>query len=905
MRRITKKIYSAVFFCIVILICAIVWESVYNNHSEEAWVYKFEKRLHRQERVADEILKQFKDSVDIDQYRSQKDMIFVGLKNGKLFFWTDEIVGMNGLYDLLPLENRFAKINNSYYEIRRRNYKEIEYIALLHIKDDYPYTNKYIKNHFGKFLKVKAENVDNIDVSPEVLPGGTAIKDIEGNILFYIRHSADYKDRSVNYILLSLYVLFFLTLFYIYGLVLRNTTSLKRQLVYFALFSFMLMLLHYMMYEYRVPDSLYRLRIFDPSKSPGGFVLSVGDLLITVFSLAQILYLSLSNLRFNYKSKTLRRYRYVVLTVFLLLILGYMVIFSNTIGALIESKDVYLNIARIIEIDMLSIIAFLSIIVAGLIMVIFIDGMVSVMKNVVPLKKLLLFVAIVTIPTACIFACLKNDVLFIGTALILIVFSLAILNCYVTKREIQRSIYLLIIFLLSIHIVLVERNLEEKRELLLRKEFAMELINERDYNFEKKLLELDGRINDSEEIKSFARNYDEEGVLNYLYSGFLEMAGYNYLSNIIFCRSEDLLNVGTEGKQYNCHEYFNQLLQKSGVRIDNTHFYAIDEFDGVASYVGKFVLGDTYLILRFDSGDESEGVGYPQLLSRRSVEGNDITYPYSYAKYKNSQLIKSSGFFNYYKSLDLLGKYDTIQNVSIKDDHSHMFIPVDDENVLIISLHKNFFSIYYLNILYVFFICILFSSYGMFFNLNSGMNFKKGSLKARIKNSILSLVFSLFIILTFFSIWITTKGYEKRHYIKAIELLKYLNKELEQLDCVEYWECPHITENLAGWSEVFMADINIYSDRGRLVATSRPEIFSNGFSGYLVDPVAFQRIIDEKSTNYVVQKKIGEMSYMSAYVPLQIGEDKLYILNIPYFAQNDELNQNIFILIIVMMNIAA
>ena len=49
---------------------------------------------------------------------------------------------------------------------------------------------------------------------------------------------------------------------------------------------------------------------------------------------------------------------------------------------------------------------------------------------------------------------------------------------------------------------------------------------------------------------------------------------------------------------------------------------------------------------------------------------------------------------------------------------------------------------------------------------------------------------------------------------------------------------------------------------------------------------------------------MGELTYMSAYMPLVLDNGKSYILNIPYFAQNDELNLDIIIMVVIMVNIA-
>lgn len=57
-------------------------------------------------------------------------------------------------------------------------------------------------------------------------------------------------------------------------------------------------------------------------------------------------------------------------------------------------------------------------------------------------------------------------------------------------------------------------------------------------------------------------------------------------------------------------------------------------------------------------------------------------------------------------------------------------------------------------------------------------------------------------------------------------------------------------------------------------------------------------------TSYIANGKVGELTYMSAYMPLVLDNGKSYILNIPYFAQNDELNLDIIIMVVITVNIA-
>ena len=309
--------------------------------------------------------------------------------------------------------------------------------------------------------------------------------------------------------------------------------------------------------------------------------------------------------------------------------------------------------------------------------------------------------------------------------------------------------------------------------------------------------------------------------------------------------------------------------------------------------------------LRFDADKGDEGVGYPQLLSRKSSIGQKLAYHYSYAKYSHGRLVASGGDFIYSKKLKpwAEGTGEGVRMVD-KDDYSHMLIAVDDYDTLIISLPERTFALYYVNTLYAFFICILFSSYGLLFDERSSIRFMGRTLKTRIKNSVISLIFLLFLLLTALSIFMNVKSFEARHEARAFEFLRYVNKELERMDCVNWEECPDIVQVLANLSEQLMVDVNIYAESGELVATSRPEIFQYDFHDFLMNPRALQKITKEGGSSYMEWEKLGELKSMAVYMPLVLDNGKSYVLSIPYFAQNDELNMDIMIAVVIAVNIA-
>lgn len=897
------KVLIVLIASLLILAGAVGSEYIFARQGEDSWMERIEKRLHEEEARADAMLESFKDSVGIDKYKWDRDLVFAGFRNGEIFFWTEDEIGMGGLYEKLQSGSNFVKINNAFYEVRGHKYKDIEYYALLRIKTSYPYTNKYVKNYFGKFLGVSAENADNIEVAESASESGKMVSDKDGNKVFYVLYKANYKDRATSYILLFCYLLVFLSLFYLYDKLLLRLASLKKQLYCMAGFLAFLLSLRYVMITNGLPASLYRLQVFDHSLFKDSLIASIGDLLLSAFCITEILYITFDNIKIDLQNHWLKRYHYLFIGGFVLIAFLYANSLNFVVGSVIENTGVHLNIARIVEVGMSSVIALVSIILGGLALIIIVDSAAAVSRNIVSFPYAVRVISIVMGGLTLLSLFFNLEMTFSETLFLWGIILLATANRYLVRRDVQRSVYMLIMFLFSIYIVMIGKKYEQYRESTQRLEYATELIEERDYNFEKKLEELNVQILHSDSIAVYLKQHDETKAREYLFESLLELTGYNYSTDITFCRKSDSLFVEPEKELWRCDDFFNTLVAKHGEGIEGTNFYLITDFDGFVSYVGKFAFGDIMLYLRFDSAKDNEGSGYPQILSRQSVEGENVVYPYSYAKYKDGRLIFSSGDFNYYRSLSSFGIHSGI-DIVIKDRYSHMLIPVGEDSELVISLHDSIFSLYYMNVLYAFLICILLSSYGLFFNINKNVNFRKGTLKARIKNSIIFLIFVLFVILTAMSIYLNTRSFQERHNAKAIELLKYINKELERLDCVEWQQCPQIRGILTGMSEILTIDINIYSDRGILVATSRPEIFKAGFSGYLVNPAALEQIIDKGAVSYVAREQIGELGYMSVYMPMVLENGKVYVLNVPYFTQNDELNLDIIIMVIIAVNIA-
>ena len=123
-------------------------------------------------------------------------------------------------------------------------------------------------------------------------------------------------------------------------------------------------------------------------------------------------------------------------------------------------------------------------------------------------------------------------------------------------------------------------------------------------------------------------------------------------------------------------------------------------------------------------------------------------------------------------------------------------------------------------------------------------------------------------------------------YIELIHKLEF-EEDLENWSSESYY---NLDELLVKFSNVFYTDINLYNEEGNLLATSRPEIFNRQLLSRRMNRLVFENLARTNASEYIHNEHIGEMQYISAYVPLLNSDNEfLAYLNLPYFTQSGHL----------------
>jgi len=104
----------------------------------------------------------------------------------------------------------------------------------------------------------------------------------------------------------------------------------------------------------------------------------------------------------------------------------------------------------------------------------------------------------------------------------------------------------------------------------------------------------------------------------------------------------------------------------------------------------------------------------------------------------------------------------------------------------------------------------------------------------------------------------------------------------------------------------FNVDANVFSTSGALMATTQDFLFEKGVLSTMVQPSAWHQLSKGSINRFVANETIGGLKYTSIYQPLRskLGQT-IGFLQVPYFASQQELNQEISNFLVIIINIIA
>lgn len=277
---------------------------------------------------------------------------------------------------------------------------------------------------------------------------------------------------------------------------------------------------------------------------------------------------------------------------------------------------------------------------------------------------------------------------------------------------------------------------------------------------------------------------------------------------------------------------------------------------------------------------------------------------YSFALYGRNGVLKSNrGDYVYHRDIRdwvPLSQQDFILEY---DGYDHMLYNMESGDTIVVSLPLSYFnSYYYLNFFYIFLLVIFFSSYSLIYHLNIFEPFAGRSIKVRVQQSVNAFIVVLFFILTFIILVFNHNGFKDRERDNALHMMQWVAQHLE-LDG-DHLNGEELQGMISNFARLLRSDINLYrASSGKLVATSRVDIFERGYQGMMVNPYARNAIIEDGDNQVIVNDEIGNIKYASVYAPIVLSGQN-YIVNVPYFVQNYSYGRDLAMVVVLAVNIA-
>ena len=105
-------------------------------------------------------------------------------------------------------------------------------------------------------------------------------------------------------------------------------------------------------------------------------------------------------------------------------------------------------------------------------------------------------------------------------------------------------------------------------------------------------------------------------------------------------------------------------------------------------------------------------------------------------------------------------------------------------------------------------------------------------------------------------------------------------------------------------SEAHNTDVNVYGPGGELLASSLPFVYDEGILSRRMNPVAYWQMRRKGKLQYVQTEEYGQLTYMSIYRSFRMpGPSPQAYVNIPYFASNRGLRQEISGFLVALINL--
>ncbi|MDR3651715.1 MAG: ATP-binding protein [Paludibacter sp.] len=888
----------------VSVIAGFVCDYYYDASPEHAiHIKKFQSEIIKKESQASETLDELKlkithspiDSLIQFQFKDKDISYFVFDKKG-LIFWSDNHLDISNITFPDTTNWQFTQLPNSQCICHLIRFKSTKILALINIKNNFPYENAELINTFSESFKMDKQ----IQLIAGKATDKQAIFSSNGKYLFTLSEpKTPIYNETWALIGLIINSFAFLLLFIIYAhsshLIKRKYLKLKT----FVYLSFSVgIALGFCLY-FDFPTLMFLNKLFTPLQyASNPFLASISHLTVVTEYLMSTIYL----FYFHTNTNALKsRVSHIFLQIIYAL---YFVLVYYILSSLIYNSSIQLNILSFNNVSILSLWVHFLILVFGIgLFLLFFKA-----HTWYKIKHRLFQAFVIDL----VLSALLYGICFLispENAILLSVSFTALWMLYYLTFAIAKykNVYgnlAILVFGFTVFLVcnsyIINNNKKINKYKVLTQNIFINGNTENDRMADIMLEELDHKINYDRKIGKLIIKTDSLTPAN-------EYLNRTYLRG--FWNKYDMrLNATTIHS--NLYNEYAQFLGAYGSKLKGTHFYSVAANESNMTYIGKFQSNfnrsdSIFFFMEFYPRRNFKSYSFPNLLIA-SAPDIQTQLNIAIAKYENQKLIYSSGKYEYSQDNNWIPKnktdFFTIQNKGwiyyIYTPNKKSYIVITDEQP-VESLAYLLYFIYTFLAFYV--LCSLIVWSYLFFRNKE--NFRIG-LTAKFQYTFIALLILSFIGIFYVSVNFIQQKYQdeqitnldnKKSYIqKALQDLYYWNQDLNALNT------QALNFDLQDLSYIYHTDIHVYDNRGVLIGSSQPIIFNKKLISSRIAPKPYF----SASSNVNQYEHIGKLTYLTGYTDFNNGDFlQIGYIAVPQFFSQDEIRSEIESFLAVIIHI--
>lgn len=412
----------------------------------------------------------------------------------------------------------------------------------------------------------------------------------------------------------------------------------------------------------------------------------------------------------------------------------------------------------------------------------------------------------------------------------------------------------------------------------------------------------------------------KDSIINTNFSGYLD----RFKTSIYLF---DVNNLGVFNSGAATYESLNTLFTTQAKATDYPGLSMFGESFDQFGYIFKqeirnkipnSLAGHLFIVVRYvRPGNQTLA---PEVFRQLQDVAIDLPQGYSYAWYKNGALVEQYRNYPFQTTLpEAMLSNQSFYEKETKEDYE-LWMKAGPDTVLALSVKRNVFISFISMLAYLFGAFLIFYCFVALAvmirkgNLFSGEVYEKLNLnlQSKIRLTVITILMISFVIVAVVTISFFINQFKTGNIEKLSKTVQTISADLNRSLPADYDKYSPdeqkeiLQRELTKVTSGQKIDVNCFDNTGMVIASTQNILFEKGVISPMADPYVWWKLTQGEVHRYVSAESIGNLSFTSIYQPLISKRNGFIIyLQVPFFASQNELHQEISNFLVILINIIA